>query len=78
MTSAESKATYTQIKQYVLEKFNLNVSTLYIAQTKRKYGIELNKNYNKSKNAKQIVPQCPHKKEAAIKDALLHFKMISE
>ena len=77
LTSAESKATYTQIKQYVLEKFNLNVSTLYIAQTKRKYGIELSKNYNKSKNAKQVVPRCPLEKEAAIKDALLHFKMIS-
>lgn len=77
LTSAESKATYTQIKQYVLEKFNLNVSTLYIAQTKRKYGIELSKNYNKSKNAKQVVTRCPLEKEAAIKDALLHFKMIS-
>ena len=49
LTSAESKATYAQIKEYILEKFDLKVSTLYIAQIKKKCGIELREHYNKSK-----------------------------
>ena len=49
MTSAESKATYAQIKEYILEKFDLKVSTHYIAQIKKKCGIELREHYNKSK-----------------------------
>lgn len=76
LTSAESKATYTQIKEYVLEKFGLKVSTLYIAQIKKKCGIALRENYNKSKKEKQIIPQCTLEKEEAIMDALRHFKMI--
>lgn len=76
LTSAESKATYAQIKEYILEKFDLKVSTLYIAQIKKKCGIELRENYNKSKKEKQVVPQCTPEKEEAIMDALRHFKMI--
>lgn len=76
LTSAESKATYEQIKEYVLEKFGFKVSTLYIAQVKKKCGIELRKNYNKSKKEKQVIPQCTPEKEDAIMDALRHFKMI--
>lgn len=74
LTSAESKATYAQIKEYVWNKFELKVSTLYIAQIKKKCGIELREHYNKSK--KQIIPQCTPEKEEAIMDALRHFKMI--
>ena len=76
LTSAESKATYAQIKEYVWNKFELKVSTLYIAQIKRKCGIELREHYNKSKKEKQIIPQCTPEKEEAIMDALRHFKMI--
>ena len=76
LTSAESKATYAQIKEYILEKLNLKVSTLYIAQIKRKCGIELREHYNKSKKEKQVIPQCTPEKEEAIMDALRHFKMI--
>ena len=76
LTSAESKATYTQIKEYVWNKFQLKVSTLYIAQIKRKCGIELREHYNKSKKEKQNIPQCTPEKEEAITDALRHFKMI--
>ncbi|CEX83689.1 23S rRNA (uracil-5-)-methyltransferase RumA [Streptococcus pneumoniae] len=76
LTSAESKATYAQIKEYVWNKFELKVSTLYIAQIKKKCGIELRKHYNKSKKDKQIIPQCTPEKEEAIMDALRHFKMI--
>ena len=76
MTSAESKVTYAQIKEYILEKFNLKVSILYIAQIKKKCGIVLGEHYNKSKKAKQVNPQCSPEKEEAIMDALRHFKMI--
>lgn len=76
LTSAESKATYAQIKEYILEKFDLKVSTLYIAQIKKKCGIVLREHYNKSKKEKQAIPQCTLEKEEAIMDALKHFKMI--
>ena len=76
LTDAEKKATYSEIKEYVLEHTGLKVSSLYIAQVKQKCGIIERENYNKpkSENAKQ--PQCPHDKEKAIKEALLHFGMI--
>lgn len=76
LTSAESKATYEQIKEYILNKFGLKVSALYIAQIKKKCGIELRENYNKSKKEKQVIPQCTPEKEEAIMDALRYFKMI--
>ncbi|HGI5090402.1 TPA: 23S rRNA (uracil(1939)-C(5))-methyltransferase RlmD [Streptococcus agalactiae] len=76
LTSAESKATYAQIKEYILKKFDLKVSTLYIAQIKKKCGIVLREHYNKSKKEKQVIPQCTPEKEEAIMDALRHFKMI--
>lgn len=76
LTAAESKATYDEIKAYVLEKFGLKVSQLYIAQVKRKCGIIERKNYNKPKTENARVPQCPPEKEAAIMEALKHFQMI--
>lgn len=76
VTSAESEATYSQIKKYVLEKFGLNVSSLYIAQVKEQCGIKQRENYNKSKKEKQRVPKCPEEKREAIMDAFKHFKMI--
>ena len=78
LTSAESKATYDQIKEYILEKFGFKVSTLYIAQVKRKCGLPVGEHYNKSQKEDQIVPQCTAEKEEAIMDALRHFKMIQE
>ena len=76
LTSAESKATYDEIREYVLEHTGLKVSHLYIAQVKQKHGIIERVNYNKpkSENAKQ--PQCPPEKEKAITEALRHFGMI--
>ena len=76
LTDAEKKATYQEIKDYVLEHSGLKVSSLYIAQVKQKCGIIERENYNKpkSENAKQ--PQCPPDKEKAIKEALKHFGMI--
>ena len=49
LTSAESKATYEQIQNYVFEKFGFKASTLYIAQVKKKHGLEVREHYNISK-----------------------------
>ena len=76
LTAAESKATYEEIKAYVLEKFGLKVSHLYISQVKRKCGLEVGPNYNLPKSEGQRVPQCPPEKEKAIMVALEHFQMI--
>ena len=55
LTSVESKASYKQIQNYVLEKFGFKVSTLYIAQVKKKHGLEVREHYNISKNENQKV-----------------------
>lgn len=75
-TSAELKATYQEIKDYVLKEFGLKVSTLYISQIKRKCGIDVGEHYNVSQKENQKVPQCPKEKEDAIRAALEHFAMI--
>ena len=76
LTSAESKASYREIKEYIFKKYGTKVSTLYIAQIKRKCGIELGINYNPSKKENARVPICPPEKEKMILDALKHFQMI--
>ena len=75
-TSAELKATYQEIKDYVLKESGLKVSSLYISQVKRKCGIEVGENYNLPKSENARVPQCPKEKEDAIKAALKYFAMI--
>lgn len=69
MTSAESKAIYKEIQEYVLKEHGLKVSNLYISQVKRKCGIEVGENYNLPKSEDSRQPQCPEEKEKAIKDA---------
>ena len=76
VTAAESKATYDEIKAYVLEKYGLKVSSLYISQVKRKCGLDVGQNYNLPKKEDAKVPQCPPEKEAAIMEALKHFQML--
>lgn len=63
LASAESKVTYEQIQNYVLKKYDFKVPTLYIAQIKRKCGLEIGENYNKSKKENSNVPECPKEKE---------------
>lgn len=75
LTSAESKATYAEIKKYVLDKFGLKVSQLYIAQVKREFGLIERINYNVGEG-KNHVPQVTPEKREAIIDALKHFQMI--
>ena len=76
LTAAEKKATYEEIKAYVLEHTGLKVSSLYIAQIKQKHGIIERENYNKPKSEDARQPQCPPEKEKAITEALRHFGMI--
>ena len=76
LTSAESKATYDEIKAYIMDKFGLKVSSLYIAQIKDKCGLREHENYNKAKSENNRVPQCTPEKEKAIIEALKHFQMI--
>ena len=79
ITSAETKATYDEIKKYVSEhNAGMKISNLYISQVKRKCGIEVGKNYNLPKNEDNRQPQCPEDKESAIVEALKHFKMIQQ
>lgn len=75
LIAAESKATYEEIKEYVLEHSGLKVSNLYIAQVKQKCGIIERENYNKPKSENARQPQCPPEKEEAILEALTHFGM---
>lgn len=76
LTSAESKATYKEIQEYVLEEHGLKISNLYISQVKRKCGIGVGENYNLPKSEESRLPQCLVEKEKAIKDALEHFGMV--
>ena len=76
MTATESKATYEEIKDYVLEHMGLKVSSLYIAQVKQKYGIIERENYNMLKSDNPRQPKCPPEKEKAIMAAFRHFNMI--
>lgn len=76
VTTAETKATYEEIKAYVWDKHHLKVSSLYISQVKRKCGLEVGQNYNLSKSENPKVPKCPPEKEAVIMGALKYFQMI--
>ncbi len=77
LTSAESKATYEEIRKYVAEHYDgMKVSNLYIAQVKAKYGIIERENFNKPKSDDARQPKCPKEKEAAIAEALSFFQMI--
>ncbi len=76
VTASEKAATYQQIKDYVMEKHGVKVHTAYIAQVKKKYGLDMRKNYHQSKNEKYIAKQCTEEKELYIKEALEHFAML--
>ncbi len=76
LTAAEKKATYQQIKDYVLEHSGLKVSSLYIAQVKRKCGVIERENYNKAKSEDTKQPKCPPEKEKAIMESLKYFGMV--
>ena len=74
----QEKATYQKIKDYVKDKYGVNVHTSYIAQVKRMCGLDMGENYNKSKKENPEVKQCPQEKVEYIKDALKHFGLINK
>ena len=76
LTSAEAKATYKEIEEWVQEHYGFHVTNLNIAQVKQKHGIIERENYNKPKSENSRQPGCPEEKVKDIEDALRHFKMI--
>lgn len=76
LSEFKGKATYEQIKAYVLEQTGLKVSSLYIAQIKKKCGLDVGENYNLSKSENVRQSQCTPEKEEAIMQAFKHFGMI--
>ena len=75
-TSAEAKATYKEIEEWVQEHYGFHVTNLNLAQVKQKHGIIERENYNKPKSENSRQPGCPEEKVKAIEDALRHFQMI--
>lgn len=73
---ASAKGTYAELKKYIMEHSGMKVSTLYIAQIKRKYGLDMRANYNESKKSERRIPICPPDKEQAILEAMIHFKLL--
>lgn len=76
LSGLQGKATYEKIKAYILEQIGLKVSSLYIAQIKKKCGLDVGENYNLSKSENARQPQCTPEKEEAIMQAFKHFGMI--
>ncbi len=76
LTSAEAKATYKEIEEWVRNKYGFHVTNLNIAQVKQKHGIIERENYNKPKSPDSKQPGCPEEKVKAIEDAMRHFQMI--
>lgn len=71
-------ATYQEIKDYVWEHYQTKVSHLYIAQIKKKCGLDVGENFNKPKTEGNKVPNCPPEKERMIREALEYFGMINK
>ena len=72
----EEKATYQKIKEYVKNKYGVNVHTRYIAEVNRMCGLDMGENYNKSKKENPEVKHCPQEKVEYIKDALKYYSVI--
>ncbi|SFC10193.1 23S rRNA (uracil1939-C5)-methyltransferase [Butyrivibrio sp. YAB3001] len=76
LTSAEAKATYKEIEEWVQEHYGFHVTNLNIAQVKQKHGIIERENYNKPKSEDSRQPGTTPEKEKAITEAFKYFKMI--
>ena len=76
LSEFKGKATYEQIKAYVLEQTGLKVSSLYIAQIKKKCRLDVGENFNLAKSENTRQPQCTPEKEDAIMQAFRHFGIL--
>ena len=71
----KGSATYSEIKQWIMDNYGMKVSSLYVAQVKDKLGFEKRDNYNLGADGHRV-PVCPKEKEEAIIEAFKHFKML--
>ncbi|MBQ9031919.1 MAG: RNA methyltransferase [Parasporobacterium sp.] len=69
------KASYREIKEWIMDQYGVSVSSLYVAKVKRKHGLIERENYNKGEEGHRI-PVCPPEKEKLIEEALRHFRML--
>ena len=79
-SSAEMKATYREIKEYIFNKYNKKIHNQFIAEVKRDFGIIEEENhrptkkdideYNKQKR------YCTDENRKLIIEALKYYKMI--
>ncbi len=76
LTASEAKPTYADIRDYIFEHHNVKVSSLYIAQIKRKYGLVIGESYNKPKHDNSKQAHCPPDKEELIKEAVRYYKLM--
>ena len=76
LSEFKGKATYEQVKEYVLEQTGLKVSNLYIAQVKKKCGLDVGENFNLPKSESVKQPMCPKEKEEAIRQAFKYFGIV--
>lgn len=76
LKSYPGTATYEEIKEWILTKYNFKVSSLYVAQVKAKHGLEMRDCYNRPRSENSRQPQVPKEKEKMIEEALRHFRMI--
>lgn len=76
LSELKGKATYAQIKEYVLNETGLKVSSLYIVQVKKKCGLDVGENFNLPKPEDAMQPQVTPEKEEAIMQAFRHFGVI--
>jgi site-specific DNA recombinase len=72
------KATYKALREFVFEKFGVHVSTLNIAQIKRKHGLEIGTAYNKPAEPKLRIPHCTQEKEKMILEALKYYDVLDQ
>lgn len=73
----KEKATYQKIKEYVKDKYGVNVHTAYIAQVKRMCGLEMGENHHKSKKENPDIKYCTKEKEGYIREALEYFELLA-
>ena len=74
--TAKVSPTYPEIKAYVLEHHGLKVSSLAIAQTKKKCGLEVGECYNLSSGHGRPPTNLTPEKEAAIREAFQYYGLI--
>ena len=60
------------IQDYVLEHYGLKVHSTYIAEIKRKLGVDM----QADRHNKKFKYECPKEKAEAIEEALKYYKVI--